>query len=50
MENEDFWSEVKEHYTYKKKNLIDFINPSRFDSISRNKQIDISNYKNLSFY
>lgn len=48
MENEDFWAEVKEHYTYKKKNLINFINPSRFDSISRNKTVDTSNYKNFS--
>ncbi len=48
MESEDFWAEVKEHYIYKKKNLIQFIKPSRFASVIHNKQVDITNYKNLS--
>ncbi len=51
MESENFWNEVKEHYTYKKKNLIEFINPTRFSSIERKRdnKVDISTYKKLSY-
>lgn len=47
MESEDFWIGVKEHYTQKKKNLIQFINPTQFESIVSNKKV--STYTNLSY-
>jgi hypothetical protein len=45
MEKEDFWKQVKEYYTYKKKNLINFIDPTYFDC---DKSI-LNTYKNFTY-